>query len=271
MKTRFEVTAFCNSRFDSNEKNILIRMQNALITAMETQVKLPKYIVVVLNDDLIEFARFTGQGVSGIYGKYLTTLAASLKKLILERKTQLPIKAKRENYPLMYWVQAPVHRHLKHLQMRTKFNLCLESVIKNMQEMRTIKLKEVWKYNDSKLVCGGELSVEGLSCFWRAIDASVRFNVKKNESSRNSFKLFPTGVDHNKKPKGTVPFVNDGEHNGSPYSHASGDDDIRRFFVKHRRDRYRWSKNQRKTDKTGDDENIRRLPSPPLATPLPEE
>ena len=57
----------------------------------------------------------------------------------------------------------------------------MESLTKKFSFMRVIKLKEIWSYDNSNLVINNRITVEGLSTYWQAIDAAVRFNVQKHE------------------------------------------------------------------------------------------
>ena len=161
-----------------------IRFISALAKAINERVKFPKYIVVVLNNDIAEYARFDGQGVSGLLGKYIESIAKEMTEVIQFRKGQLPYKAVKNSYPLIYWVPAPQHKLLRDNMMRAKLNLCLESTMKTHDDMRVNKIKEIWDYEDPSLITENraELSPEGIKKYWMAIDASIRFNVKKNEA-----------------------------------------------------------------------------------------
>ena len=68
----FEVSSFYNNDYSSLNDNILSRLCNALVTAITEHVILPKYIVVVTEDDLINkyFAREI-YGVSHSMGKMI--------------------------------------------------------------------------------------------------------------------------------------------------------------------------------------------------------
>ena len=46
---------------------------------------------------------------------------------------------------------------------------------------RVIKLKDSWNSKDSTLVINNKFSEPGMTCYWSAIDASVKFNVLRRE------------------------------------------------------------------------------------------
>ena len=65
--------------------------------------------------------------------------------------------------------------------MRLKFNLSLESVVKQETNMRVIKLKEFWDSKDSQLVINDRITEVGMAAYWNAMDASVKFNILRRE------------------------------------------------------------------------------------------
>ena len=243
VKERFEVSAYCNSRFATNELNIIIRVKSALTAAIEKHLKLPKYLVIVLEEDVIEYARFQGPGISGILGRYLEGLASEINHIIHIRLEQLPLKAKMQGeYPVIYWVAAVSHKLLTNRDLRAKFNLCLESIIKKFDNMRVIKIKEIWNYDDQFLVSNGALTPTGLSTYWKAVDSSIHFNVKRNEKSNGKFKKATS----NGLGKKTPPMTPE-------------QDFVKGFFKRNKqnRDRFCWRKS---------DMQYKKLPQPPSPT-----
>ena len=85
-----------------------------------------------------------------------------MNKIVQVHKDQLPLKAKKEGYPVIYWVTAARHKLFKDLPSRTKFNLCLEATVKMFDNMRVIKIKELWNYKDPALVNNSEMTPTGL-------------------------------------------------------------------------------------------------------------
>ena len=65
--------------------------------------------------------------------------------------------------------------------LRLKFNLSLESVIRTHSNMRVIRLKEFWNVKDSELVINDKLTETGLAVYWNAIDATFAFNEQRRE------------------------------------------------------------------------------------------
>ena len=96
--------------------------------------------------------------------------------MIEERKKQLPFKALKSAYPNIFRCAVPHHKNFRDPALRTKFNICLISIIKMTPNMRIIKLKEIWDYADTTLVSNGKITPEGEIAYWRSISASVKFN-----------------------------------------------------------------------------------------------
>ena len=47
IKNAFDYVGYCNSKFNSAERNMLIRLKITLAKAIESKTKLPRFIVVV--------------------------------------------------------------------------------------------------------------------------------------------------------------------------------------------------------------------------------
>ena len=52
--------------------------------------------------------------------------------MIQGRKSALPKKATREDYPVVYWSEAPRHMNFADNEVCGKFNACLQAVVKNV-------------------------------------------------------------------------------------------------------------------------------------------
>ena len=109
IKSNYGYDVSCNSRYNSPTKNILIRLRNAFASAINKSIHLPKYIIIILDGDLIDFLEYEGQGMSQILGDWITWLSKELTLMIEDKKGKLPVKAKRFMEPCVYWSLAPLH------------------------------------------------------------------------------------------------------------------------------------------------------------------
>ena len=185
MKDEFELGTFCNSRFASNNTNILSRILNTFVNAVNKRVKLPKVLIFLLDADLIEDMDL-GYDVTItaiLFGTWLEWLVAETNAVIEERIKQLPQKAVIKNEPFVYWVAIPNHKGFSFDERArfVKYNNCLESVLQSHSNMRMVKIKGGWDQDDSNLVVNGRIMVTGLDQLWQSLDLSIAFNVRKRE------------------------------------------------------------------------------------------
>ena len=92
MKEHFEVWPFCSSRFNDNNDNLISRLQITVADAINKKVKLPDFMIFVLDNDLIEFLAFKKAGVSVLLGTWLEWLFNQVHEMVLTRKDALRAK-----------------------------------------------------------------------------------------------------------------------------------------------------------------------------------
>ena len=68
IKYNYEVTAHCSSKYSDKNSNSLSRITNTFIQAMNTKYYLPEYIIIFLDDDLIEFLQYKKYAVASLLG-----------------------------------------------------------------------------------------------------------------------------------------------------------------------------------------------------------
>ena len=114
LKRNFEVKNIINSRYSDKERNVLIRIKETFVSALNKYNKLPKLAVVVLDDDLIdEFnSDQSPSDISPLMGQWFNALVTKFDELITERKNFLPHKAKKPNWPQVFWVTPTYHDKL---------------------------------------------------------------------------------------------------------------------------------------------------------------
>ena len=239
-------------------QNMLSRIQISLAKAMNESFYLPDYLVIILENDLIDYLDFKGQGVSTMYGLWAQWLCNTIELMIKQWFESIPGSARKQTQ--VYWVLPLYHKNLSYeeKQAREKFNHCFEVVVKLHDCMRTIKFKEIWDQQDNELVVNDKLTHSGLSRYWRALDASLEFNYNKRKDFliwdnfrqlqkatdsadttgdlRQVVKRRRFTCDHDPEvPDGTTDHTNDG---------------MQEFFHRNRRvNRYHWHKNSCKLPK----------------------
>ena len=85
--------------------------------------------------------------------------------------------------PQLYWVTAANHKNFsdEDYSMRDKFNTCLDTVVKLYDNMCMVKLREYWFFHNDELVTYNSMTRQGISAYWKSIDAAVAFNIRKNQ------------------------------------------------------------------------------------------
>ena len=235
MEEAFEVNPVCNSRYSSPNTNILSRIQNAVASAINKRERLPEFMVVVLDDDLITFLDYKDTSSASLLGPWIEWLMNAINSLIRNRMDQLPEKAKIA--PFIYWAGAPLHKNFSkgRNMVRTKYNGCIEAEVKKRSNMRMLKSKEHWLFDRDALVDKDKITELGMDKYWDSIDAAMKFNIAK----RKLFLARATIAD-------AAQFQSQNMKQPIKEAARRQEDEIPNFFKKYRQnrnDRYWWTNN----------------------------
>ena len=192
MADNYEVTPLCSSKSSCSEVNMLLRLKCLLLTGLNKHAKLPKYLLFIMDDDLIKFLNFYNQESAELFGALVESITKEFFMMIEICKSQLPKKAMRKDFPTVYWMAAPHTWKFRDNDQRQKLNLCAESIAKKLGSFKVIKIKEVWDPKDGTLVHDGMITPVGLENIgnqWMRPFNSTSKNLR--ESCRNSFMLEP--------------------------------------------------------------------------------
>ena len=128
MKENYEVLLFCSSRYSDKNVNAVSRIVNSFMAAINSKVYLPSFIMVILDDDLIQFMQYKKYGVSTLYGTWIEYLAKLFVEIVDKKCSQLPASAQLEDKTQIYWVEPAAHSNFvsENRQMREKFTVCLD-------------------------------------------------------------------------------------------------------------------------------------------------
>ena len=116
-----------------------------------------------------------------MYGEWIEFLAKELNEMLASKQKSLPFKALARESTQIYWIETANHKNfsLENERAWKTFVACLDTVIKTYDNMRLLKVKEFWSKTDDDLVLNNRFTKQGISTYWRAMDASFRFNVLK--------------------------------------------------------------------------------------------
>ena len=87
VKNSFELFTFCSSRRSDKNANPISRFRNAIAHGLNTRIRVPKYIIVILDVDFLEYLNFTGCGMSTMMGEWIESSAAKINEYCDARKT----------------------------------------------------------------------------------------------------------------------------------------------------------------------------------------
>ena len=127
-------------------------------------------------------------------------------------------------------------------QAREIFSKCLDANCKVHENMRVLKIREFWDKSDDNLVLGNKLTKHGISMYWKSLDASLQFNIKKRDEFliRNRYHAMRAKEDK------TMVLSKTNREDMQQLLQADGDI-IPHFFAQHQSSdgsRFRWCRDQ---------------------------
>ena len=93
-KNNYEWMVFC-ANSQSNTRNVLACIITTTVHAINSKLALPKMMVFVLEDDVIEYLNHNNYGASEMFGKVITYIESEIQSAISVFKTRIPHKAKK--------------------------------------------------------------------------------------------------------------------------------------------------------------------------------
>ena len=166
-----------------------------------------------------------------------------------DRKKNLPAGAKRNEYPLFYWVNAPLHCLFANNDVRVVFNKTMNVNIRNTDNMRTVKIKEIWSFDNMHLTnMNGSLTSIGVKKYWRVVDAAVKYNVIRHEHylrrEQKSVYSEEDELPHDSNVEASIPQEGNKKRKSEQQQHDKNDK-MYDFFKKKKQDKFHWYRNPR--------------------------
>ena len=176
---RFKVSIFANSANRSHMRLTLGRLRNLIATALNNKTKvplLPKYIIMVIENDIIRCVKFTKPGISDIFGHVLKWLADEIAIAVKIWKQDMPVRARKNLFPQIFWVALPYHQNFRMSGVtRHKFNQSLDIVLNLHENMKMMKIRRIWSNADSSVTTAEVITENGMHKYWRGIDEALEF------------------------------------------------------------------------------------------------
>ena len=160
-------------------------MHNCLVGAIRDKKVLPKFIVIVLDDDLISFVKHklghklmqNDQLVKAAFDRILRWLMSQYSRLIATQKEYLPNRAKRENQPNVIWIEPPMHDAFQNNQLHLLFGRSLEKIVSFQEKNFSLQLKKSWDPRNRALFNAEDhrYTTLGFETYWDAVDKAIKF------------------------------------------------------------------------------------------------
>ena len=118
----YDIKYVLNNNLNSMQRNPLGRVANAFAYALNNFECLPRLVVFILEDDIINFVKYEDFGLTKLYTLLMQWLMAEVKRLLTTYKSFLPAKAKENNLPHLIWIAPTLHKNYDNNGKRKKIH-----------------------------------------------------------------------------------------------------------------------------------------------------
>ena len=134
IKAHYDVSAYYYQYEDNPQGNTLNRLRNLLVSAINEEILLPKAILIVLDDDLMDELNHYNTGISASIGKLIEWVMNEMHHIVTSHK--LPSKARKFKFPTILWALIPTHQVYDHYnEFKKKFNKVVVNTANLFKEM----------------------------------------------------------------------------------------------------------------------------------------
>ena len=176
IRENFEVKMYVSNQYNSMNTSILSRLVNCLVKAISENYLLPRIILFVIDNDILESVHFNKYGTSVLLGILMEWLFNQMYRAIKAYKEFLPKKALRQEYPQLIWIEPPLHKNFADNDRRKKFASALNITAKLYEECTVLQLRKIWETDNVNLYLGAQqrYTVEGYTKYWLAVDNMIK-------------------------------------------------------------------------------------------------
>ena len=94
IKTHYDISSYFNHpALAVGAENILLRLRNCLIQAINAEILLPKAIIIILDDNLLDAIDHFDYGITITLGKLTEWITNQMHTIITTHKEKLPSKS----------------------------------------------------------------------------------------------------------------------------------------------------------------------------------
>ena len=155
-----------------NNRSTLGRMLNNFAMAIEKWTLLPKVVVIIPDNDLINYVK---KSSSYVYGTLIHWLAAEFNKMVDIQKDRLPKKAVKKENPTFIWIAPPQHMEFPDNEERVKFTGSLKRSLDIQPNHLMLQMKKIWHYEDRFTYQMFSFTELGFTKYWASVDSALQF------------------------------------------------------------------------------------------------
>ena len=163
-----------------DDSNVLTRFNDALVEQLNVQPRLPRYIMIFIDRDIIAEAQVFDFGVYRTLQDLIKWLLININCQIETRKEDLKLKrpgaVTANSEPRLVWIKMarrPDYSVPKNVHsLASKFNNILEETIAGDKRSHILNFRI--ERNKVNFDCSGNFTPEGFIEYWRQIDQTMR-------------------------------------------------------------------------------------------------
>ena len=164
----------------------LVRLVNCVIKGLNETAKLPRFIVVIPDQDIVKYVDCSGKSATIMLGAAIHWLITEMLKAVNSKKDELmrrrPGAVVLSTEPKFVWVKM-INMPLVTKQMvkvRAKFNKLLENALVDKANHYIIDINQALSANQNYFAVHRQLSGSGKVKFWRELDTQIeQFDTRK--------------------------------------------------------------------------------------------
>ena len=178
------------------------RINNAMIQGFNNAINMPKMVVIVIENDIINDLKDKDPTTKHeYYGRFLEYIIKTFQETSEKFRKLLPVAAQRPGWPKLIFITPTLHRFYKDYDARVKFIETLNIVAAQYANVWAVKLLQVWDENNTSIYLKYEqrYTGDGLNILWRAVDRSISFCNRKiiREDGKSDSELIRAAKEEN--------------------------------------------------------------------------
>ena len=114
-KTHFDCFGFCTGSLNKTlrSRNVIGHVRNNYVKAINDHVLLPKFVILVLENDIIKAANHYRGGSDLVFQPLIDWITLEFHRSTTEHKERLPTKSRKFKYPQLLWLLPVLHKNFE--------------------------------------------------------------------------------------------------------------------------------------------------------------